>query len=213
MSDRKTSAFVVRRPGKAIRVGVISDTHGLLRPEALRALRRSDLLIHAGDVGNAEVLDQLRRVARTFVVRGNNDTGSWAARLPETVSIRVGETRFHVLHEISRLALDPVAAGIAIVVSGHSHRPSVARRDGIVYLNPGSAGPRRFTLPISIARLSISGGRIRAKIVELDLTRSAAGASRGTRRSPRGSRRSPAPGRPAPDRAPRGRGRARRASR
>src|SRR5262249_25112465 len=156
MSDRKTSSVVVRPPGKLVRVGVISDTHGLLRLEALRALRRSDLLIHAGDVGNAEVLDGLRRSAPTFAGRGNNHRGAWAQRLPDTANVQVGETRFHVLHELSSLALDPVTAGIDVVVSGHSHRPSVARRGGILYLNPGSAGPRRFTLPISVALLTIS---------------------------------------------------------
>jgi putative phosphoesterase len=147
---------------------VISDTHGLLRPEALKALRGSDLVIHAGDVGNPEVIDRLRGVAPTFAVRGNNDKGSWAAKLPPTASIQVGEIRFYVLHELSRLDLDPIATGIAVVVSGHSHRPSLVRRDGILYVNPGSAGPRRFTLPISVARLSVSGRQVRSKIVELD---------------------------------------------
>ncbi|MCI4348404.1 MAG: metallophosphoesterase [Thermoplasmata archaeon] len=156
------------RPGRPVRVGVISDTHGLARPEALRALRRSDFIIHAGDVGNAEVVDRLRGVAPTFVVRGNNDKGTWAAELPPTASIQVGTIRFYVLHEISRLDLDPLAAGFEVVVSGHSHRPSVERRDGILYLNPGSAGPRRFTLPVSIALISVSGRKIRSRLVELD---------------------------------------------
>jgi len=213
--DRKTASFTVGRPGRTVRIGVISDTHGLLRPEALEELRKVDLLIHAGDVGNAEVLDGLRKVARAFVVRGNNDEGSWAKTLPDAVSVEVGETKLYVLHELSRLDFDPVAAGFSVVVSGHSHRPSVVRRDGILYLNPGSAGPRRFTLPITVATLSVSGRRIRARIVELDgaLTRSAAGASRGTPRRPRGSPRSPAPGRRGLDRAPRAPGRARRPSR
>lgn len=158
---------VARSRGGHVRVGVISDTHGLLRPETLRALRGSDLIVHAGDVGNAEVIDRLRHVAPTFAVRGNNDKGAWAAKLLPTASIRVGGIRLYVLHELSRLDLDPVGKGIAVVVSGHSHRPSIERRDGIVYLNPGSAGPRRFTLPISIARLDVVGEQVRARIVTL----------------------------------------------
>jgi putative phosphoesterase len=159
-------SFVGRR-GAPIKVGVISDTHGLLRPEAVKALRGSDLIIHAGDVGNSEVLDRLRGVAPTFAVRGNNDKGVWAAKLPLTVDIKVGEIRVHVVHEIAHFDAERKAAGISIVVSGHSHRPSAARRDGILYLNPGSAGPRRFTLPIAVARLNISGRRVRSKIVHL----------------------------------------------
>jgi putative phosphoesterase len=165
---RETSSFVGRSRDGAIRVGVISDTHGLLRPEALRALRGSDVLVHAGDVGNAAVLDGLRGLAPTFVVRGNNDTGAWAAKLPRTARLCVGTIELFVLHELRHLDLDPVAAGIGIVVSGHSHRPSVARRDGVVYVNPGSAGPRRFTLPVSVALLRIAGARIRTRIVELE---------------------------------------------
>ena len=159
-------SFTGRR-GAPIRVGVISDTHGLLRPEALRALRGSDLIIHAGDVGAPAVLDRLRDVAPTFAVRGNNDKGAWAAKLPITADIEVGDIRVHVVHEIAHFELDPKAAGIAAVISGHSHRPSVEVRDGILYLNPGSAGRRRFTLPIAVARLSVSGRRVRSKIVQL----------------------------------------------
>ena len=155
----------LRRP---IRVGVISDTHGLLRPEALRALRGSDIIIHAGDIGTAEVLERLRRVAPTFVVRGNNDRGRWAAKLPLTETVEVGNLRLYVLHELLRLDVDPIAAGVAVVVSGHSHRPSIRRRAGILYLNPGSAGPRRFTLPVSVALLGIAGQRTRPRIVTLD---------------------------------------------
>jgi len=160
-------SFVGRR-GAPIRVGVISDTHGLLRPEALRALRGSDLIIHAGDVGAPEVLDRLRDVAPTFAVRGNNDKGAWAAKLPITADIEVGDIRVHVIHEIAHFELDD-DAGISVVVSGHSHRPSAERRDGILYLNPGSAGPRRFTLPIAVACLSVSGQRVRSRIVHLDV--------------------------------------------
>jgi putative phosphoesterase len=148
-------------------VGVISDTHGLVRPEVVAALQGSDLIIHAGDVGDPGVLAALRHLAPTVVVRGNNDTEPWAADLPDTESVDVGGLRFHVLHEIARLGLDPAAAGLAAVVYGHSHRPSVERRDGVLYLNPGSAGPRRFKLPVSVARVSVSPQRIRPEIVEL----------------------------------------------
>ena len=115
------------------------------------------------------MLEHLRSVAPTVAVRGNNDKGAWATALPETAIVQVGEVRFYVLHEISRLAVDPVAAGFAAVVSGHSHRPSIELRDGILYLNPGSAGPRRFKLPVSVARVSVSGRQVRAEILELEV--------------------------------------------
>ena len=151
----------------AIILGVISDTHGLLRPQALAALAGSDLIIHAGDVGKPEVVDRLGGVAPTFVVRGNIDNGTWAMRLPPTQTIEVGALRFFVLHDIAQLALDPAAAGFAAVVFGHSHRPSIETRDGVLFLNPGSAGPRRFTLPITVARIRVSGQRMQPEIVEL----------------------------------------------
>jgi putative phosphoesterase len=150
-------------------VGVISDTHGLLRPEALDALRGSDMIIHAGDVGKPEVIDRLGEVAPTHVVRGNVDKESWAAALPMTELVELGEHRLFVLHDISELDVDPVAAGFAAVVFGHSHRPSIETRSGILFLNPGSAGPRRFKLPITIARVKMSGQRLRADIVELQV--------------------------------------------
>jgi putative phosphoesterase len=148
-------------------LGVISDTHGLLRPQAIAALAGSDLIIHAGDVGKPEVIDRLGGVATTFVVRGNIDNGSWAARLPPTRTVEVGGLRFFVLHDIAELALDPAAAGFAAVVFGHSHRPSIETRDGVLFLNPGSAGPRRFTLPITVARVRVTGQRMQPEIVEL----------------------------------------------
>jgi uncharacterized protein len=150
-------------------LGVISDTHGLLRPQAIAALAGSDLIIHAGDVGKPEVIDRLGGVATTFVVRGNIDNGSWAARLPPTRTVEVGGLRFFVLHDIAELALDPAAAGFAAVVFGHSHRPSIETRDGVLFLNPGSAGPRRFTLPITVARVRVTGQRMQPEIVELRL--------------------------------------------
>jgi putative phosphoesterase len=149
-------------------VGVISDTHKLLRPEAALALQGSDLIIHAGDVGNADVLEQLRQVAPTFAVRGNNDKGAWAAQLPPTEVVEVGELLFYVLHDLSELDLEPAVAGFAAVVSGHSHRPSIRFRDGVLYLNPGSAGPRRFTLPVALARVVVSGRQLRPEIVDLE---------------------------------------------
>jgi uncharacterized protein len=150
-------------------VGVISDTHGLLRPQAIDALRGSDMIIHAGDVGNAEVIDRLGSIAPTFVVRGNIDKGSWAARLPTTELIAIGELYFFVLHEISQLELDPAVAGFAAVVFGHSHEPSIETRHGVLFLNPGSAGPRRFKLPVTVARVRVSSRRLRPEIVQLQV--------------------------------------------
>jgi uncharacterized protein len=148
-------------------VGIISDTHGLVRLEAVRALKGSELLIHAGDIGNPQVIEQLHEIAPTFVVRGNNDRGAWAAGLPVTQVVEVGELLFYVLHEISQLDVDPAVAGFAAVVSGHSHQPSIQFRDGVLYLNPGSAGPRRFSLPVAVARVQVSGRQMRPEIVEL----------------------------------------------
>ncbi len=154
-------------PAREFVVGVISDTHGLLRPEALAALRGSDLIIHAGDVGKPEVIDRLGEVAPLHVVGGNIDKGSWAAALPLTQLVEVGDHRFFVLHDIAQLDVDPVAAGFTAVVFGHSHRPSIETRNGVLFLNPGSAGPRRFKLPITVARVTTSGRHIRADIVDL----------------------------------------------
>ena len=150
-----------------MRVGVISDTHGLLRPEAIEALRGSELIVHAGDVGKADVLDALRAIAPTVAVRGNVDTGDLAATLPETEVVEVGRTHLYVLHDLSQLDLDPRAAGFAAVIFGHSHRPTAETRDGVLYLNPGSAGPRRFSLPVAVARLLVAGERLSHEIVEL----------------------------------------------
>jgi uncharacterized protein len=148
-------------------VGVISDTHGLLRPQALAALRGSDLIIHAGDVGQPELLEPLRALAPLHVVRGNVDHGAWAARLPITARVDAGGHVFHVLHNIAELDLDPPAAGFAAVVYGHSHQPSIETRDGVLWLNPGSAGPRRFSLPITVARVRVAGGELHPEIVTL----------------------------------------------
>ncbi len=148
-------------------VGVISDTHGLLRPQALDALRGSDLIIHAGDVGRAELLEPLRALAPLHVVRGNVDRGAWAARLPTTELVEVGAHAFYVLHNIAELDLDPPGAGFAAVVYGHSHQPSIETRDGLLWLNPGSAGPRRFSLPITLARVRVTASGLWPEIVTL----------------------------------------------
>src|SRR4029450_803913 len=137
------------------RVGLISDTHGLLRPEALAFLRGSDFIVHAGDIGNAGVLDELRALAPLTVVRGNNDTGAWAGGIAETQILQIGDVFIYVLHNLAELDLDPVAAGYQVVVSGRSHHPLVERRGGVLYVTPGSAGPRRFKLPIAVAELQI----------------------------------------------------------
>ncbi len=149
------------------RIGVISDTHGLLRPEAVHALRGSDLIIHAGDVGTPDVLAGLRQLAPTFAVRGNNDRGEWAASLPLREVVEVGGSCLYVLHELAHLDLDPRAAGFAAVITGHAHKPMLERRNGVLYLDPGSAGPRRFTLPVAVARLELRGAKIEAEIIEL----------------------------------------------
>jgi uncharacterized protein len=150
-------------------VGVISDTHGLLRPQALAALRGSDMIIHAGDIGDPAIIDQLGAIAPAFAVRGNIDKGDWAAGFPQTQTVAAGELVFYVLHAIAELDVDPAAAGFAAVVYGHSHRPAIETRGGVLYLNPGSAGPRRFDLPISIARVSVSGREVRPELVTLQV--------------------------------------------
>ena len=149
-------------------VGIVSDTHGLVRPEALAALDGVDAIVHAGDVGAPEVLDALAAIAPVTAVRGNNDHGAWAAALPDTAVVDAAGARLFVLHDAHGLAVDPRRDGYAAVVAGHSHRPSSFVRDGVLFLNPGSAGPRRFRLPISLARLRVDdGGRLHAELVTL----------------------------------------------
>jgi putative phosphoesterase len=140
-----------------------------MRPEGLDALSGSNLIIHAGDVGAPEVLEKLRGIAPVFAVRGNVDTQAWADQLPNTQIVPVGVHKFYVLHNISDLAVDPVEAGVAAVVFGHSHKPSIETRNGVLYLNPGSAGPRRFKLPICVARVEVSDTRIEPAIIALDI--------------------------------------------
>ena len=148
-------------------VGVISDTHGLLRPEAVTALEGSDRIIHAGDVGAPEVLTALSALAPLTVVRGNNDRGVWAKAIAETEVVDADGLLIYVIHDVKELDLDPVAGGFRIVVSGHSHRPAQEERDGVLWFNPGSAGPRRFQLPIAVGRLTIDGGVARGEIVTI----------------------------------------------
>ena len=148
-------------------LGVISDTHGLMRPEAIKALEGVEMIIHAGDIGTPQVLETLQAIAPVIAVRGNNDKGDWVHTLSETEVVQVGGVSLYVLHDVKTLDLDPGAAGFHAVISGHSHQPAMATRQGILYLNPGSAGPRRFKLPISVARVIIHGGTVDAQLLEL----------------------------------------------
>ncbi len=150
-------------------VGLISDTHGLLRPEAVRALDGSDFIIHAGDVGDPAVLGELAALAPVTAVRGNVDRGSWASSLPETAVLSVGAALIYVLHDVGQFNLDPAAAGFHAVIFGHSHRPEQRQSDGVLFVNPGSAGPRRFQLPITVGKLRVAGTRITTDLIGLDL--------------------------------------------
>jgi uncharacterized protein len=147
-------------------IGLISDTHGLLRPETLRALEGSELIIHAGDVGDSKILEELRRLAPVVAVRGNIDTGA-SAELPETAVAEAGSALIYVLHDLNTLNLKPAAAGFAMVVSGHSHKPSRGDREGVIYVNPGSAGPRRFNLPVTLARVDLRPNPWHIEFVDL----------------------------------------------
>lgn len=151
----------------SLRLGVIADTHGVLRPEALDALRGCQHLLHLGDIGKPQILDTLRELAPLQVVRGNNDGEAWAESLPERLSLVFGGLRLYLIHDLKQLALDPRAEGIDLVLAGHSHQPLDEVRDGVRYLNPGSAGPRRFKLPISLAILTIAQGRIDVEMITL----------------------------------------------
>ncbi len=151
------------------RIGLISDTHGLLRPQALEALRGSHLILHAGDVGKPEILTTLRELAPVIAVRGNVDTSDWASTLSETAVAEAGDLCLYVLHDVHALDLNPAAAGFHVVVSGHSHQPGKFERDGVLYINPGSAGPRRFQLPVSVARLNLACLPFEVEFVELQV--------------------------------------------
>jgi putative phosphoesterase len=150
-----------------MQIGVISDTHGVIRPQALEALAGSELILHAGDVGAPSVLAALRKIAPVVAVRGNNDVGPWAARLATTKTVQVADARLYLLHDVKELDLDPVVRGFRAVVSGHSHRAKAETRDGVLYLNPGSAGPRRFRLPVTVAHLRVDPSTAAAAIIDL----------------------------------------------
>jgi putative phosphoesterase len=150
-------------------VGIISDTHGLLRPEALDALRGCELIIHAGDVGDAEILHQLEAIAPVSAVRGNVDYGALAERLPEDNIVTWRGKHLYVLHSIDDLSLDPQAAGFHAVIYGHSHKPDNTMKNGVLYFNPGSAGPRRFSLPVSVGRFRLDGDQLTAELITLEV--------------------------------------------
>jgi putative phosphoesterase len=149
-------------------IGIISDTHGLLRPQAVSALEGSDIIFHAGDIGNPEILRLLKAIAPLCVVRGNTDNGTWIKGIPASDTVQFCGFFFHILHDLARLDLDPQAAGIHVVISGHSHIPAISKKSGISYLNPGSAGPRRFSLPVTLARIIIQGKELSPEIISLE---------------------------------------------
>jgi putative phosphoesterase len=152
---------------RAVTIGLISDTHGLLRPEAVRALAGVERIIHAGDIGAPEILEQLGAIAPVEAVRGNNDKAAWAGDIPLYLALEVAGIGIHVLHDVKELDVDPEAAGFQVVVAGHSHRPGVCERDGVLFVNPGSAGPRRFSLPVSLGFLDLAAGVARARILRI----------------------------------------------
>ena len=171
------------RGGDHAVVGVISDTHGLLRPQALTALAGVDLIVHAGDIGSPAILAELGAIVPVLAVRGNNDREAWAASIPEIATTEIAGKRLYVIHDFKMLAGDPAALGVDVIISGHSHRPSVQHRSSVVLLNPGSAGPRRFSLPIAVARLHLGPAGPRVEIVELDVTPRAGAALTSPRRA------------------------------
>ena len=159
--------MAAKRKAVSARIGVISDTHGIVRPEVAQAFDGVDLILHAVDVGNAEVLKELGSIARVIAVRGNNDIGPWAKSIPETEVVRIGRVGIYILHNLKEVEGDPADRSCQVVISGHSHRPSIEMRDGVLFLNPGSAGPRRFKLPITAARLTIAGFAVNGEIIHL----------------------------------------------
>jgi uncharacterized protein len=146
--------YRIRRPVKQI--GLISDTHGLVRPEVSAILRGVDLVFHTGDIGKPEVLDALREIAPVYAIKGNNDRAAWARGIPDVMNVAVGKLKFYLIHALQDLDIDPASAGFQAVISGHSHKPSITTRDGVLYLNSGSAGPRRFKLPVTVGKLHVT---------------------------------------------------------
>ena len=153
-------------------IGVLSDTHGLMRPEAIEALRGSEVILHAGDIGAPAVLQALSELAPVIAIRGNVDTGDWVQTIPATRRVELAGASIYLLHDLNQLAFDPRERGLQVVISGHSHHPRLKHTDGVLYLNPGSAGPRRFSLSVTVATVEIRAGQIEAKIIELPVTRS-----------------------------------------
>jgi putative phosphoesterase len=153
--------------GATFRVGLISDTHGLLRPEAKEFLKGCDYIVHGGDIGHNGILEELVTLAPLTAVRGNNDTGAWAKPLRETEYLNVGEVMVYVIHDLAQIDIDPLGAGVRVVVSGHSHKPLIDERDGVLYVNPGSSGPRRFKLPVTVADLRVAGKSVSARVIDL----------------------------------------------
>jgi hypothetical protein len=149
------------------KIGIISDTHGLTRQSVVKAFKDVDLIVHAGDIGTNEALETLQTIAKVYPVRGNVDCGKWTGNLPFTEAVKVGQVYLYVLHDVNELDLDPAVAGFNAVISGHSHVPKIEERDGVLFINPGSAGPRRFKYPVSIAFLYVNGVSIETEIVEL----------------------------------------------
>jgi uncharacterized protein len=148
-------------------IGLISDTHGLVRPEAVRALQGVDLVIHAGDIGKPEVLAALKAISPLVAIKGNNDLGAWAKPLPDTQLLQTADTKLFVIHNVKELDCDPAAEGYQVVISGHSHKPSILTQDGVLFVNPGSAGPRRFKLPVAVGKLFIQNRKVNAELIEL----------------------------------------------
>jgi uncharacterized protein len=148
-------------------IGLISDTHGLVRAEAVEALQGVDLVIHAGDIGKPEVLDALKAIGPLVAIKGNNDIGAWARPLPDTRLVQTADTRLFVIHNVKELDCDPATKGYDVIISGHSHKPSIVTRDGVLFVNPGSAGPRRFKLPVAVGKLFIQNQKINAELIEL----------------------------------------------
>jgi len=151
------------------RVGLISDTHGLVRPQALAALKGSELIIHAGDIGKPEVLMSLHKIAPVIAIRGNNDRDTWAKKLPDVLNLQINQLKIHVIHNVNELEANPITEGFRAIVSGHSHKPGMVTQEGILFINPGSAGPRRFKLPVAVGKLQIASGNVTAEIIELKI--------------------------------------------
>ena len=158
-------------PSGMLQIGLVSDTHRLLRPQACAALAGVDAILHAGDVGSADVIESLASIAPTFAIRGNIDSAPWAGTLPDTASVKLGAADVYMLHDLKTLTFDPRAAGYAMVMSGHSHMPRITEHDGVLYVNPGSIGPRRFKLPISMARLEVDAAGLHPRLIELEISR------------------------------------------